>query len=64
VNFDQTEKTVKEINQALLKHDIFGGYDLSEDFPELGQSALFCVTEVHTKQDIDHLVSALKEVLA
>ena len=25
------------------------------DFPELGQSALYCVTEVHTKADIDRL---------
>ena len=41
---------------------IFGGIDLSKDFPELGQSALFCVTEIHTLEDIDNLVQALKEV--
>ena len=27
----------------------------AEQYPELGQSALFCVTEVHTKADIDRL---------
>ena len=27
---------------------IFGGKDLSAEFPALGQSALYCVTEVHT----------------
>jgi glycine dehydrogenase subunit 1 len=61
VNFDGTGKTVPEINEALLKHKIFGGKDLIEEFPELGNSALYCVTEVHTKDDVDKLINALKE---
>jgi glycine dehydrogenase subunit 1 len=78
VNFDHTGKTVAEINRALLTHGpkhpsggpeylsggILGGKDLSQEFPELGQSALYCVSEVHTKDDIDRLVDALKEVVA
>jgi glycine dehydrogenase subunit 1 len=64
VNFDKTGKTVAEINQALLGKEIFGGKDLSHDFPWLGESALFCFTETHTKEDIDQLISAVKEVLA
>ena len=52
-----------EINKALEGKKIFGGLDLSADFPSLGNSALFCVTEIHTKQDIDKLAAALKEVL-
>jgi len=63
VNFDGTHKSVVEVNQALLRNGIFGGKDLSSEFPELGQSALYCVTEVHTQADIDKLVSALVEVL-
>jgi glycine dehydrogenase subunit 1 len=63
VNFDGTGQTVAEINQALLGRDIFGGKDLSREFPELGQSALYCVTEVHTRQDIHTLAAALKEVV-
>jgi glycine dehydrogenase subunit 1 len=63
VNFDRTGKTVKEINRALLEHGIFGGKDLSSDFPDLGQSALYCVTEVHTKSDLDNLVGSLSEIL-
>lgn len=63
VDFNGTGKTVAEINQALLNQDIFGGVDLSNEFPRFGQSAMFCVTEVHPKADIDRLVSALKEVL-
>jgi glycine dehydrogenase subunit 1 len=63
VNFDATGKPVARINQALLAREIFGGQDLSAEFPGLGNSALYCVTEVHTQADIDRLVSALKEVV-
>ena len=62
-NFDGTGYTVAEINRALLARGIFGGKDLTAEFPELGQSALFCVTEVHTKEEIDRLAAALKEVV-
>ncbi len=64
VNFDVTGKTVARINRALLRKGIFGGKDLSQDFPALGQSALYCVTELHSKADIDRLAGALKEILA
>jgi glycine dehydrogenase subunit 1 len=63
VNFDQTGKSVKQINQALYEKGIFGGKDLSEEFPALGQSALVCVTEVHNQADLDRLVAALQEVV-
>jgi glycine dehydrogenase subunit 1 len=63
VNFDGTGKTVPEINETLLKHKIFGGKDLTKEFPELGNSALYCVTEVHTKDDFDKLFNALKEAV-
>jgi glycine dehydrogenase subunit 1 len=64
VDFTDTGRTVAEINAVLRETNIFGGKDLSTDFPELGQSALYCVTEVHTREDIDTLVSALKEAVA
>jgi len=63
VDFGGTGKTVAEINKALLEKKIFGGKDLSTMCPDLGQSALYCVTEVHTKSDLDCLVAALKEIL-
>ena len=63
VDFSKTGKSVAEINKALLAKNIFGGKDLSKDFPALGQSAMYCVTEIHTKEDIDRLVSALGEIL-
>jgi glycine dehydrogenase subunit 1 len=63
VNFDNSGKSVAEINKALLARDIFGGKDLSHQFPELGQSALYCVTEIHTKADLDRLAETIEEIV-
>lgn len=63
VNFDKTNKSVKEIHEQMRKEKIFAGLDISETFSELGESALFCITEIHTKDDIDKLVSSLETVL-
>lgn len=63
-DFSGTGRTVREINAGLLERGIFGGADLSADFPELGESALYCVTETHTRADVDRLTGALREVLA
>lgn len=62
LNFDKTGRSVKEINEALLEHRIFGGKDISAEFPALGQNALYCVTEIMTKEDIDTLADALAKV--
>jgi glycine dehydrogenase subunit 1 len=64
VNFDGTGKTVRDIHAALLKRKILGGRDLSGEFPDLGQSALYCVSEIHTAADIRKLARSLKEVIA
>lgn len=63
VDFSGTGKTVSAINAALLADGIFGGRDLSDDFPELGQSALYCVTELHRADDIDRLVRSLAKAV-
>lgn len=62
VDFNDTGMTVKDINRYLLDENIFGGKDLSAEFPELGNCALYCVTEIHTKEDIDRLVHAVTNV--
>jgi glycine dehydrogenase subunit 1 len=59
VDFNDTGKSVKDINKFLLKQGIFGGKDISEEFPELGNCSLYCATEIHTKADIDNLVQTL-----
>jgi len=63
VNFDGTGKTVAEINTALLAQGIFGGKDLTQEYPELGNSALFCVTELQRQTDIDRMVAAVREIV-
>jgi glycine dehydrogenase subunit 1 len=56
------EMPVSQVNKQLLKRGIFGGKDISQEFPELGNSSLVCVTETHTKDDILRFVDALKDV--
>lgn len=63
VRFSGTGRTVAHVNERLLAEGIFGGHDLSGAFPELGQSALYCVTEVHTRADIDRLVDVVGKVV-
>jgi glycine dehydrogenase subunit 1 len=64
VNFNETGLSVKEIHRRLLQYKIHGGKDISKEFPELGETALYCVTEVHSKEEIERLATALKEILA
>jgi glycine dehydrogenase subunit 1 len=63
VDFNKTGQRVADINHRLLQKDIFGGKDLSADFPHLGQCALYCVTEMTSLEDIDKLAAALGEIL-
>ena len=63
VDFTKTGKTVAEINAALRKQKIFGGKDLSKEIPALGQSALYCVTEVHTSDDIERLAAGIEKAV-
>ncbi len=63
VNFDDTGLSVKKINKELLQRRIHGGKDISEEFPELGRTALYCVTEIHSKDEIERLAEALEEIL-
>lgn len=58
----KTPKPVSEINLHLQNHWILGGYDLSQDFPELENHMLIAVTEKISKEDIDEFVAVLEEV--
>ena len=55
-------KPVDEINEYLMDYDILGGYDLSQDYPELKDHMLIAVTEVISREEIEDLVLALEEV--
>ncbi len=53
---------ISDINDILLDHDILGGYDLSQDYPDLKNHMLLAVTEMNTREQIDQLVDVLSEV--
>jgi glycine dehydrogenase subunit 1 len=63
VNSDGVKKSVRDVNKYLLDHNIFGGKDLTTEFPELGNSSLYSVTEIHTKDDLDRLASTMQEAV-
>jgi glycine dehydrogenase subunit 1 len=55
-------KPVAAINRYLLEEwDIIGGYDLGQDYPELANHSLLCVTEMNSRAEIEDLVDALSE---
>lgn len=54
-----TPRPVKEINRTLLEHQILGGLDLSEAFPDMENRMLLAVTEMNTREDMDRLCAVL-----
>ena len=58
----KTPVSAQKLSQRLIAAGIIGGYDLSQFYPGMENDILFCVTETRTKEDIDYLVSVLKEV--
>ena len=63
LNFDGAGRSVKEVHEGLLQRQVHGGKDISKEFPRLGETALYCVTEAHSKEDIDRLALALEQIL-
>jgi glycine dehydrogenase subunit 1 len=61
VNF--MDRRVCDVHERLLQQNVHGGRDVSKEFPELGETALYCVTEMHSKEDIDALAEALEAAL-
>ena len=55
-------KPISELNEELLDYGIIGGYDLSQDYPELQNCMLVAVTEMISREDIDLLAETLTEV--
>lgn len=58
----QLDKSVAEVNDALLDKGIIGGYDLGRDFPELENAMLVAVTEIRTKEEIDQFVKEVGDI--
>jgi glycine dehydrogenase subunit 1 len=55
-------RPAQEISDQLLEHNLLAGYAVGKDYPGLENYLLVAVTEMNTKEDIDWLVSGLKEV--
>lgn len=60
----QFDQNASEVLSALIDKGILGGYDLADDYPELGDAILVCTTEMRTDEDIAAYANALTEVLA
>jgi glycine dehydrogenase subunit 1 len=56
----QTKEDAKTINDRLLEQKIIGGLPLRRFYPELGNAALWCCTEMVTKQQIDAAAKAVQ----
>ena len=57
----ETSEEPRVINGRLLGHKIVGGLPLGRFFPELGNAALWCCTEMTTRTAIDTAVGVLAE---
>jgi glycine dehydrogenase subunit 1 len=64
VNFDPAGLKAKEAHDALLQKGVHGGKNVSKEFPELGETALYCVTEIHSEEEIKLLAAALEEIVS
>ena len=60
--FTVYHKNIREIDRKLLKKDIQGGVVLERIGFDLKDTALYCVTEVHSKEDINRLISILEVI--
>jgi len=58
-----TNGSVEHLNAELLSQGIHGGKSLRREFPELGEVALLCTTELHTRENLDSLVEAAKKAM-
>lgn len=53
-----------DVLRALKAQGILGGYDLSADYPELGQAILVCATETKTEADLQKYAEQLERILS
>ncbi len=56
----QTKEDPHAMNDRLLEKKIIGGLSLKKFYPELGHAALWCCTEMNTREQIDAVVKAVQ----
>lgn len=59
----QLPKPAAEVLANMANAGILGGYDLSADYPELGNALLVCATETKTEEDLQQFVAALQAAI-
>ena len=55
---------VSEVLRALAAQNVLGGYNLSMDYPELGNALLVCATETKNTEDIETYARHLERILS
>jgi glycine dehydrogenase subunit 1 len=55
---------VADVLRSLAAEDLLGGFDLSLDYPELGDALLVCATELRTGEEITGYAHRLGRVMA
>ncbi len=58
----QLDRPVAAVLDSLSRQGVLGGFDLSQDYPELGNALLVCATEQRSSEDIAAFVGAMAEV--
>jgi glycine dehydrogenase subunit 1 len=57
-----SHENIDIVNDVLLENNILGGYKLENDYPQLKDSVLLCVTEKRSKEEIDKLVEVMEGI--
>jgi glycine dehydrogenase subunit 1 len=57
------DRPVGPVLDALAANNILGGFDLSQDYPDLGNALLVCATETKTDADLESYAAALESAL-
>jgi glycine dehydrogenase subunit 1 len=57
------DRPVRPVLDALAANNILGGFDLSQDYPELGNALLVCATETKTDADLESYAAAIENAL-
>ena len=60
----QLNKPSADVIEKLAAESILAGYDLSADYPELGNALLLCATETKTEQDITHFAERFASAIS
>ncbi|MGD9395646.1 MAG: aminomethyl-transferring glycine dehydrogenase subunit GcvPA [Candidatus Thorarchaeota archaeon] len=60
----ENDVTARSVHEGLIARGFHGGRILTDEFPSLGESMLFCVTEVHRKETIDELIQTIESIVS